>query len=478
MKKQERYILFFLFLILLAVRLYHLDTPPLENEESWRQADTESMAWNFVSYDFNPLRPNLNYDGPLPNIPALELQVTTFLIALLYKIFGHHYILARLVPIMFFLLSAYYLYRFARLHMNRRGAALSLLIYGILPINVYYSRAIMPESAALMFWLAGLYYFNCWIKENTRKKDTSAFKLAVSAACLSLAIMTKPPVVFVAIPMLFMCFNAWGWGWVRMPALWGYALAILAIPAIYYYISTNLADYTYTLGIANIIGKQTLTAFYSPEALSFFRESIPKIVGKTGILLVLMGIISAAKKQTVIVIWFLAMVLEVILIVSPIRALYYLIFLTVPCALLIGNLAGRLPKYFSGIISLAIIVVIAYNSWQQVKPMYTINETMQTQVKVVRELTAKDDLLVVASFDPCLLSLADRRGWRYNLGIYSFIPEDPYKELAYYRERGAKYFVPIQGKVYGDEDDKLMNYIEKSYPKIETVEGYPIYDLR
>ena len=103
---------------------------------------------------------------------------------------------------------------------------------------------------------------------------------------------------------------------------------------------------------------------------------------------------------------------------------------------------------------------------------------MVNQVKVVQEITAQDDLLVVGALEPCLLSLTDRRGWRYNLRNYSYVPEDPYEELNYYIARGAKYFVPIQGKVYGDRDGKIMAYIEVTYPKIETVEGYPIYALR
>jgi 4-amino-4-deoxy-L-arabinose transferase-like glycosyltransferase len=130
MKIKEKYILTFLLALILSIRLYHVNIPPLENEESWRQADTESMAWNFADYDFNPLHPNLNYDGPLPNIPALELQVTTYLIAVLYKLFGHHYFLARIVPIVFFLISSVFLYLLARRHLSMRGAVLVFLFMG------------------------------------------------------------------------------------------------------------------------------------------------------------------------------------------------------------------------------------------------------------------------------------------------------------------------------------------------------------
>lgn len=69
------------------------------------------------------------------------------------------------------MISALYLYLLARLYLGWNGAAYSLLIYGILPINLYYSRAIMPESTALMFWIGGFYYFNRWIIKQNNSGD-------------------------------------------------------------------------------------------------------------------------------------------------------------------------------------------------------------------------------------------------------------------------------------------------------------------
>jgi len=293
----------------------------------------------------------------------------------------------------------------------------------------------MPESAALMFWIGGLYYFNLWVIEKGR-----LVSLILSSVFLSFAIMTKPPVIFIAIPMLYLCYEHFRWRWLKFMELWGYALVTLTVPLLYYYLSANLAEYKFTVGIGrDIIFKKALTAFYSPEALHFFKENIPVSVGMVGFLLIFAGIFSVTKKQRVILIWFIAMLLEVIFIVSPIRAGYYLIFFTVPCALLIGNMFARIfYEPIGKVLSVVLVMALAYDSYYQVKPMYEKNEIMATQVKVVQEVTAEDELLVVGAFDPCLLSLADRRGWRFNIGIYSYIPKDPYEELDYYIVRGAK----------------------------------------
>ncbi|NLI91973.1 MAG: glycosyltransferase family 39 protein [Peptococcaceae bacterium] len=476
MKKQEKILLFFLLFIIAAVRLYHIGAPPLEIEESWRQADTESMAWNFANYDRNPFHPNLNYDGPLPNIPALEIQVTTYVISILYRLFGHHYFFARLVPLTFFIISGLFLYLFARNHMGKGAAAIGLAVYGLLPINVYYSRAIMPESAALMFWIAGFYFFEKWVihKKNCHQEKRY---LITSSIFLAFAIMTKPPVIVIAVPMLFLCFRHFKWGWAKFPELWGYVLATLGVPAVYYYLSGRIAEFKFTVGITHSLIVQN--DLFTLKTWQFFSDNIPRTLGLIGLLLVLIGVFSITKKEIIILVWFAAMLFEVIVFVGLIRSAYYLIFFAVPCSLLIGNLLYRMLSEPTGkILAVLLIFVMTLESLYQVKPMFKLNSVMQNQVEVVQRATNPDDLLVVGALEPCLLSLADRRGWRYNLRIYEETPVDPRQELAGYIEKGAKYFVPIQGKIYGDESGQLMRSIEERYTKIEPVQGYPIFQLQ
>jgi len=340
-----------------------------------------------------------------------------------------------------------------------------------------------------MFMNGGLYYFNLYLR---RAKDTwpiflsrknRATPLVLSGLFLALGIMTKPPVLFIGLLMLYLCFKEFGISWLADKKLWLYALSVLALPVVYYVYVTGLAEYKFTLGIGrDLVLKRALTAFYSPEAIEFYLTNVPKVMGLSGLILLFPALLAAGKKHRFILIWFLAMLLEVILIVSPIRAKYYLIFWAVPCALLLGILFDRILALkwdkMGKVAATVLFLLLLLESYDLVKPMYTVNEVMATQVKVVQQVTAADDLLVVGSFDPCLLSLSDRRGWRYNLGLYSDIPKDPYLELDYYIEKGAKYFVPIRGTIYGDEDGKLMAYIESRYPKIEPVAGYPVYLLQ
>jgi len=66
------------------------------------------------------------------------------------------------------------------------------------------------------------------------------------------------------------------------------------------------------LGITqNIILQKAFTAFYSPETALFFSTNIPKTFGIIGILLTFAGVFNVRKKQMVVLVWFLAMLLEI-----------------------------------------------------------------------------------------------------------------------------------------------------------------------
>ncbi|MDF2719406.1 MAG: dolichyl-phosphate-mannose-protein mannosyltransferase, partial [Paenibacillus sp.] len=237
-------ILIGLFALVLAVRLPYLADSPY-GYDSWRQSDTEAMARHFVEHRFNVLFPQLNYQGPLPNYAQLELQLTTGLIAVLYELFGYHYALARAVPIVFFMGSALFVYRIALRHFSAFAAALALLLYGLLPLNVLYSRAIMPESAALFFYTGAFYLFGEWI---ARGKSGLLF---ASALFTALAVCEKVPAVFVGIPMIVMAINKYRKGVVFRRELWVFAAMALLPPFAYYSWLGTVAESAFVSGIAS-----------------------------------------------------------------------------------------------------------------------------------------------------------------------------------------------------------------------------------
>ncbi|GIS84297.1 MAG: hypothetical protein CM1200mP16_05970 [Nitrospina sp.] len=82
----------------------------------------------------------------------------TYLVALLYKIFGFNEILGRLVAIALDGLDLVSL-SFRKTLFRRNFVLVACALFAVLPFSVYYSRTFMPESAMIFFSISMVYMF-------------------------------------------------------------------------------------------------------------------------------------------------------------------------------------------------------------------------------------------------------------------------------------------------------------------------------
>lgn len=501
-----------LLAILLGVRLYGIRNTPYERGEFWRQPDTEAIAHNFVAHGYSILRPELNYDGPLPNVAALEFQVTTSLIALLYSIFGRHYILARLVPVGFFLASCLLLYLFGRRHIGHRGALWATALYGLFPLNIFFSRTIMPDSGALFFMIGAVYCFDLFASANAHagRADASTgprdkyetLWLALSALLMALAITQKPQTAFVGVPLLGLAWRKYGWRLFRQVKLWLFAAVALGLPAAFYAYTNSIAEFHIVWGIGQKhVLKDFLRAMFTPGFATFLRQIPVRAFTAVGLALLAAALLETAVSAVmrsrrgepsrstraaddagesrdlgVIYLWLLGGLLNLITIVAVIKVDYYLLYITPPVALLIGATLGRF-RGWRAVVPLACVALVAVLTRPIVLPQYAQVRDVITQGEAVQMVSQPGDLIVTTLDDPTIINASDRQGWRFNIKYYPGIPTDPYKELQYYIDRGAKYFVPLKGNIWNDQDGAITRYLDTHYEKLEPIPGYPIYAI-
>ncbi len=86
-------------LVLAALFRLHDVQQPLIDAFSWRQASTAMMADNFLARSWNIFFPEVSWTGPGPAYQGRELQIISYITALLYALFGWHDWLGRLVAI-------------------------------------------------------------------------------------------------------------------------------------------------------------------------------------------------------------------------------------------------------------------------------------------------------------------------------------------------------------------------------------------
>lgn len=476
MRLSNQSIVIILLALIVMMRVPYIGNSPYEAGDAWRQSDTESMARNFAEDRFNIFFPQLNYDGPAPNYAQLEFQITTFLIALLYRMFGYHYELARLIPILFFTGSACYLYLISRKFYSAGTAWIITLLYALFPLNLYYSRAIMPESAAIFFSIGAFYYFNQWIVNEKTKL------LIVAAFMTALAILVKVPAVFIGIPMLWMSIVKYRREIFVKWQLWFFAGVSLSLPFIYFKWLEKTAEFTFVTGIGSKhILPKFATAMFTEEALQFFAVHLPQSFTWVGLALAVIGLFSLKwRSEYPIIVWFIAMAAEAVTIVAVIKFSYYLLFIGPLLAILAGKTLGSMLKYRYGVISVVLLIsAMAFHSIAITQPKFVENEMVLKQAEYVKKYTSKEDLIVVGTLSPELINASERKGWRANIHYYEEIPEGPEAELSYFISQGAKYFIPLKGSIYGDQDHSYRKYLDENFTQIQVQEdrSYSFYRL-
>lgn len=475
MNKKQVIITIILFILIFSMRLPHIDHLASEVGDIWRQADTESIARNFVDHRFNIFYPQFNYDGALPNYIQLELQITTFIIAILYKIFGTHMFLARLVPTLMFMFSVYYLFKLMREIYSTRMAWLVSFIYAVLPITLFYSRAIMPESAVLLFFNGAFYYFYMWYKYNDKPY------LFLSAIFTALAISQKTPAVFIGIAMIFICIDKYGMRFLKKWELWLFGIIALLPPLIYTKWSGMVAEFKFvsSIGAKHIIPKFA-SSFLTTESLDFYKMALPKSFTILFCLLALIGFFTLrSKKEKPLIYLTLAMLLETVFIVSVIKFRYYLIFLAPIVAILAGRALYTIfsKVKFGNVIIASILIFSSFSAIHYGRGDYEVVDSIIEFGQVVDDHTDPGDLIVIATFDPARLSISNRQGWRANIDTYDFIPTDIKGEMDYFIENDADYFVVKDNYIYDDSDGDYLAYLEKNFEHVEYEPGYKFYKL-
>lgn len=204
LQKKDFFILFFIILLGLFLRLYKINTP-LADFHSWRQADTAAVARNFIRFGFDLFHPR--YDD-LSSIPSgienpqgyrmVEFPIYNFIVAFLTKNFGFFSleIWGRLTTIFFSLITLLIIYYFSLREIGRMAAFFSGLTFAIMPFFVFYSRTILPETTAVSLTFLSIFFIYLFSKKE--EKSSSVYYL-FSLFFFAISLLTKPTAIFYSI---------------------------------------------------------------------------------------------------------------------------------------------------------------------------------------------------------------------------------------------------------------------------------------
>lgn len=155
--------LIFIVLLLTLAMYYHYDEILLKRPQSthkWRQTDCASLALNYYQNGmkfFTPETHNLTSDGGTSGKAATsEVPLLYFFVALLYKIFGYHEYIYRLLNTAIFLSGLFYLHKIFRLFISDAFWSIGFaLIFFTSPVLVFYGNNFLTNSSALALSIIG-----------------------------------------------------------------------------------------------------------------------------------------------------------------------------------------------------------------------------------------------------------------------------------------------------------------------------------
>lgn len=440
----------------LSLRLYHFTYPFLDHH-SWVQADQLMIARNFMREGYNIFTPRIDWNGNDPSVILIEWEVTPWLTAVLYKFLGVRDWVARLLPITFGMLAIVYFYRLAKLHSDEKTALSASFIYAVSPLNVFFTRNPMPESAMLMSAIIFFFYLSRYLKENNLKD------YAFSLIFLFFAFMTKIvmlQILFPAAVLLFLC---------RSEITLKKSAIILFIP-----LSLTLAFYTYMVQTADINlipmepGRDLWGRWEVASDTHFYKILAYRLatIGLTelGIPALIIGLY-CCWRNLFFASWLASGGVYVLAVgFGNLIHDYYQMPLLPPLCFFTGCGLKKLLDRYGGKTFFIACLIIAILAFAHMRPLFSLTRVMALPAaQVVESVSNPNDLIWVMPPDLTMMPevhyYADRKGWVTWPDTFN------YGNIKKYRGLGARYLVILDPGNLEFMDGRSLQYI-KGRPKM------------
>lgn len=468
------------------VRLINITDPILE-VAMWRQCGTASIARNFYDYGMNIFYPQMVGGGAIKGyVGESEFQIYTFTVAMLYKLFGVHEYLGRLVSITAFCGGAWFLYRLALKYTDGRSGLIAILFYTFNPYMFFYSRAFQPDSTMIFLSITMLYFFSEWIDRDGWWRFTA---MTLSA---TLAFLTKLPAVCLGLPLLYLCLKKYKSRIIIQWKLWLFATLSLVPVFLWCRHSYYLGKTAEGMSWGNFkLSSYTIYFDFHFYARIFFSEIFEKCLIYIGGVFLILGILFTRKKHELRYVhyWLIAIIISFLLGgAGTAWHTYHTLPIIAPASLLIGyaisnygrmltthRITGIKRKVFV-ILFVLMVAVLPFMSWHKITSRYKA-ERMEKDYPIceagqeVDKITPGDALVIGCLWGgPEILYYSNRKGWTMN--AYSCSKES----IEDCRRNGATYFVTT-ARAWETIDSNVLSYLKNEYKVIKATGEYFIIQL-
>ncbi len=137
----------------------------------WRQADCLSITMNYYMDGLNFFTPQIHWTGPDGHGKTIsEFPVIYYTVAKLWKVFGHHEFIFRLINLLFVFSGFFALYRLGYTYLNDSFWAFFIPLFLFTsPALVYYSNNFLMNAPSFGIALTALFFYAKWHRQKQRK---------------------------------------------------------------------------------------------------------------------------------------------------------------------------------------------------------------------------------------------------------------------------------------------------------------------
>lgn len=305
--------------------------------ESWRECDIAAVARNFYREGMNILYPRIDWRGDGPGYAEMEFPIYPWMIAALYKGFGVHEEIGRILAYLFSLLALVIFFRLARYLLSETAAAVASVFFVLSPLSVRISNALQPEALMILLYLSGVYFFILWVEHN----DWIDYILALSSTAF--AILVKATAAHIGLFYVITLVMVRGWNVFRMSRVWVFGILSL-LPSLLWYLHGHSLWITYgnSLGVSNEYHWAGWDIFKNPSfILGIVRLDVRHVWMPTGMVFAVAGAYFMRREKTTryTFYWLIAIVVYYLVIARTASsgwAYYYHVFAVAPVALIFG----------------------------------------------------------------------------------------------------------------------------------------------
>ena len=417
-----------------------------------------------------------------------------------YYLFGVHVIIGRLVSLLFSVGAMFFMYGLARRFLSKIPALSALALYAFSPMNIFFSRAFMPESSLMFFMAGSIYLFLRWLEKPSLPLYITALIFA------ALTCLVKPTGVLIFVPIFSAWFIKHGWRLFQKTEFWVYMLLAIT-PGVLWAIYANYFNAKHpceNLGFgSNWVQLITMRGFidlwFSPRFYKFIGGSILLLLlTPIGFIGAVAGLFCAERKRyKILYAWLAGIVLYFYFLAGPNSGhIYYHLPLLPVAAIFFGLTVEKILErsesikkkmrhrlfFCSGVASVVLLLgiyIIGYVKFFDY--MYSNRMPYVLEIsEMIKRNTPKDRFII--DNESSLLTVVISY-YSDSKAQYFYLSKKAISDLENLRAQGATTFVTMEtdygGCVQVTKDNKeFWRYLNEKYKPIAITDHYLIFDLR